>query len=77
MGDRSPLRTDGGRDEPEPSQEEQVETEWHFWLIGALLVGGFVVVIVRPGNWVWLGVLFIAIAVIGWLLKTYLEWSVS
>lgn len=77
MGDRPRPQTDGGRDEPGPSQEQQVETEWHLWLLGALLVGGFVVIVVQPGNWVWLGVLFIALAVVGWLVKTYLERSVS
>lgn len=77
MRDRAHARTDGGDHEPEPSQEEQVETEWHLWLIGALLVGGFVVLVVQPGNWIWLGVLFIALAVVGWLVKTYLERSVD
>lgn len=77
MSETPRPRTDGGNDETHPTDEEQVETEWHFWLLAILLVGGVVVVVIQPGNWLWLGVAFIAIAILGWLLKTVVERSVD
>lgn len=59
--------------ESEPSEESQVETEWHLWLLAAVLVGGGAVVILQPSYWPLLVAAAAGIAVLAWVFKTYLE----
>lgn len=60
-------------DERHPTDEEQVETEWHLWLFAILVLGGAVLVFFPPTIWPDLGFVFIAIGVVGWILKTVIE----
>ena len=72
--DDEPHPTD---DESHPTDEEQVETEWHFWLLGALLVGGGILVVLGPETWPPVGFGLVGLAVIGWIVKTVVERSVD
>jgi hypothetical protein len=62
-------------DATEPTDEEQTEREWHFWLFALLLVGGGLLVVFPPGFWPDLGFAIVAGAAIGWVFKTVVEWS--
>lgn len=73
----SEVDADRSDDESHPTEEEQVESEWHFWLLGALLVGGAFLVIFGPENWPLIGFGLVAVAVLGWLVKTVVERSVD
>lgn len=64
-------------DESHPTDEEQVETEWHFWLLGALLVGGGILVVLGPETWPPVGFGLVGLAVLGWVVKTVVERSVD
>jgi len=74
MGPDTDSQNDGEHGEAdEPTDEEQVETEWHFWLLAVLVAGGVVLVIfpleILPG----IGFVLIALAVVGWVFKTIIE----
>lgn len=60
-------------DESPPTEEEQVETEWHFWLLAILLLGGVTLILFPPDIWPDLGFALVAVAVIGWVLKEITE----
>lgn len=64
-------------DASHPTDEEQVETEWHFWLLGALLVGGGILVVLGPETWPPVGFGLVGLAVLGWVVKTVVERSVD
>jgi len=57
----------------EPSEEEQVETEWHFWLFAILATAGFGLLLFPPGILPEMGYLLIGLAVVGWVAKTVVE----
>lgn len=60
-------------DESHPTDEEQVETEWHLWLFAILVLGGVALIIFPPTIWPDLGFALIGVAVVGWILKTVIE----
>jgi Flp pilus assembly protein TadB len=63
-------------DEEHPTEEEQVEREWHFWLLAILALGGVVLIFFPPDVWPNVGFALVAVAVIGWVLKTATEKAV-
>lgn len=76
MSEDSRSQTDDGTDaERHPTDEEQVESEWHFWLLAIVLVGGIVLVVVPQADWSGLGFVLVGVAVLGWLAKTLVEGS--
>lgn len=62
-------------DEEHPTEEEQVEREWHFWLFAILALGGVVLIFFPPDLWPDAGFALVAVAVVGWILKTITEKS--
>lgn len=62
-------------DRTEPTDEEQTEREWHFWLFTLLVVAGGLLIAFPPDFWPQIGVALVAVAVFGWLLKTAIEWT--
>lgn len=72
MGADTDSQNDDG-DENHPTDEEQVESEWHFWLLAILVASGVILIIFPPDILPIIGFLLIAAAVAGWLLKTILE----
>lgn len=60
-------------DESHPTEEEQVETEWHFWLFAILVGSGVALILFPPAFWPELGFALLAVAVVGWGLKILLE----
>ncbi|QKY19189.1 hypothetical protein B4589_001905 [Halolamina sp. CBA1230] len=64
---------DEAGDEDHPTDEEQVETEWHFWLLAILLGAGILLIIFPPGILPEIGFALVAAAVAGWILKTVIE----
>lgn len=76
-GSRDETRDeDGPGDEEHPTEEEQVEREWHFWLFAVLALGGVVLIFFPPYVWPSVGFALVAVAVIGWVLKTITEKAV-
>lgn len=67
---------DGSTDEEHPTEEEQVEREWHFWLLSILALGGVVLIFFPPAVWPDAGFALVAVAVLGWILKTVTEKAV-
>lgn len=66
-------RTD---DEDHPTDEEQVETEWHLWVIAILVAAGLTLLAFRPADWFWMGILLLLLATVGWVTKTAIERTV-
>lgn len=62
-------------DEAHPTDEEQTEQEWHFWLFALLVVAGGLLIAFPPGFWPEVGFAVVAGAAVGWLLKTAVEWT--
>lgn len=62
-------------DRTEPTDEEQTEREWHFWLFALLVVAGGLLIAFPPNFWPEIGFVFVAGAVVGWLFKTVIEWT--
>lgn len=60
-------------DESHPTDEEQVETEWHFWLIALLVVAGGLLVAFPPAFWPDVGYALVGLAVVAWITKTLIE----
>ncbi len=68
------ARPDDGRgSESHPTDEEQTESEWHFWLIALLVIAGALLVVFPPGFWPEIGFALIGFAVVGWIAKTVIE----
>lgn len=61
--------------EEHPTEEEQVEREWHFWLLAIVALGGVVLIFFPPDVWPDAGFALVGVAVIGWVLKTVIERS--
>lgn len=77
MGADADSRDDETRDdESHPTEEEQVEREWHFWLFAILALSGVVLIFFPPNVWPSVGFALVAVAVIGWVLKTVTEKAV-
>ena len=55
------------------TDEEQLTSEWHTWLFGFLVVAGILLFAaprdILPGLLGSLGLLFVALGVIGWVIK--------
>ena len=60
-------------DEEHPTEEEQVEREWHFWLFAIVALGGVVLIFFPPAVWPDAGFALVGVAVVGWVLKTVTE----
>lgn len=73
---RSPAG-DGTGDEDHPTDEEQVETEWHLWVIATLVVAGLALLAFPPEGWSWIGILLLVLAAVGWVTKTAIERTVG
>lgn len=68
-----------GTEDPD-TDEEQVEREWHIWLLALLVVGGIGLAVapgdIVPGLVAGLGPLFVILGVVGWLfLWAYKRWG--
>lgn len=80
MSEDTRSRTNGGYDEEhrdDETDEEQVESEWHFWLLATLGLGGIALLLFPLETWPWLGTLLVSIAVFGWIFKTIIEKSME
>lgn len=62
-------------DESHPTDEEQVETEWHLWVLAFLVIAGIALFLFPPFDWLGFAVLLLGLAAIGWVVKTMTEWS--
>lgn len=68
------ARTDRGTDaEEHPTDEEQTRAEWHFWLIGLLVLGGALLVVFPSGFWPEIGIGLIGLGAVAWIAKTLIE----
>lgn len=70
-------RTADEQDEPDEgvdeSDAEAAESEWHFWLVGILIVLGIVLLVAPepmvPELLLGLGPIFLAAGVVGWVIQ--------
>lgn len=71
------MAADAGDDEEVDSEEEQVEREWHIWVVALLVVGGLGLVVAPegmvPGLIGGLGPVFIILGVVGWVTKQAIQ----
>jgi len=56
-----------------PTDEEQVETEWHIWLLAIFAAGGVILLIFPPDILPQAGFALLGLAIAGWLIKTVIE----